>query len=239
MTRRVSIDRLKFFDSETHDKLTNALMDIAAQLSARGFKVPKKPDLSAVVLDDGSLRVTVAAKHVAPRHFDVPAGIWKEMSEEEAAIPDEPMRPTDPEGYRRAVAANLADRERWYRDNESRHAGATSALVVFDRTPQSMAKLQQLAEEQPDVAEFASLWTLGNDELLAIHLAVRPDQSAAFPAATIEELIDRVLAHIKARVRDVAGCAIISPSSSSQLEQVFRAWEALGGRPVPPITRAL
>lgn len=231
--RPLPVDRLEFYDGETHDKLTRAMLDIAGQLDAARIKRTQPPELTAVELRDGSIRITVSAKGVISRSFHVPAGAWKLLTEEEASQPSNPLEPIDRAQYQKAIARHLEDAAHWYNDNRDRLKGLTSGLLVFDRSDESMRAMDLFCSDRGDDEMTALLdrWVHEGNAIAVVHLATHPDPCLVFFADSIDDLCNNELPKLKNKIAKPSTCALGSPSKDPEIERVRETWVRLGGMP--------
>ena len=239
--RPLPVDRLEFHDGETHDKLTRAMLDIAGQLDAARIKRTQPPELTAVELRDGSIRITVSAKGVISPSFHAPAGAWKLLTEEEASQPSKPLEPIDRAQYQKAIADHLEDAAHWYRDNRNRHEGVSSAIVVFDRSDESMRAMDLFCADRADEEMTALLdrWVEEGNAIAVVHLAVQPDPCLVFFADSIDDLCNNELPKFTHKVTKLSACALASPSKSPDMERVRETWFRLGGMPRANVTHRM
>lgn len=237
--REVNMDSVQILDVAAFGRLNQVMMEMASRMVAAKTAMGESDfPMVADAQDDGRLVIRVSVTDKAIRVIEVPAGGWRELTQEQhteiTKALDEKQR-ANPEGVSNLVQT-LADRmvsggaqiRRQEAQYNAEVAGATQFVMVFDRSPASIDAALAVKGVQAELAEHFDTWLATDDHFFVFHYP-RGGVKWTGTASRKDILFEDVLPAVAERAGQGLPTCIIRCNESPEFNAIRNRWRELGG----------
>jgi len=241
----VDMELVQITTPEAFSKLTQVLQEGTVRFMNLHQGRPMTEDVfetRAYVQDDGRLVIHAVIPDNVKRIVEIPNGEWKlhtpeSMSTTMQKVQQKNDKNPEIEQYlieKISSSLNSAAVERKSK-NESRerlNRQLSQAILVFDRLPNSLLALQDIACKKSEVKEPSDNWLATNHEFLILSLGPTPEKNWSATCVNASDLYDRIRWTAIEVGREVK-TVMLYPQHLSQSDVKIATqavWESLGGQ---------
>lgn len=243
--REVDMETVQILDQEAFGRMNHAMMETASRLlAAKREMTPDSFPMDGRAQDDGRLVIYIDIHDAGRRVVEVPAGGWRELTPAErakidrdvaarmSANPDEMATLTD------ALAKQMKSGEKSLEARREKFnaamAGATQAIMIYDRSTSALDAARVLTQRMPGVQERVDAWLASPDAFFLCRIGQRADLNWTLTVPDGELLLTEALPSIAERIGPAdIGAALLQAGwieSEGLRDRLAAKWAALGGK---------
>lgn len=237
--REVDMDAIQILDQAAFGRLSQAMMEVASRMfSAK--KVLGEDDFPIVadVQDDGRLTIRVDVTDKATRIIEVPAGGWRELTEQQHAeitMAIDDRQRANPEELPQLIEMlgdHMVSGEAQIRRREAQAQAeinkATQFVMIFDRSPESLEAARAVKNNTADLSEHLDAWLATDDQFFVFHYP-RGGTKWMGTASRADVLLGEILPAVAKRAGAGLQTCIIRSNESPDFANIRNRWRELGG----------